>query len=122
MVHPYEKCCKKITDDVDVKVTGTTQNLNIQNYHLGKFMREFSKIGFDALQEVQQPDGDTIWAMDMVIDNQDFNFYLSKAEILNTITLAEVQSEQQIDEIASKYKIEKDRSYIIIDGKKYWRW
>jgi hypothetical protein len=97
----------------------TTQNLNIQNYRMGKFMREFSKTGFDGLQEVKQPNGDTVWVMDTAIDNQDFNFYLSQSEILSTVTLEEVKNEQQIKEVASKYNIKEEQTYITIDGKKY---
>jgi hypothetical protein len=97
----------------------TTQDLNIQNYRMGKFMREFSKTGFDGLQEVTQPNGDTAWVMNTAIDNQDFNFYLLKSEILSTVTLEEVKNEQQIKATASKYNIKDDQTYITIDGKKY---
>ncbi len=97
----------------------TTQNLNLQNYRMGKFMREFSKIGFDGLQEVKQPNGNTIWAADMAIDNQDFNFYLDQAEILSTVKLTEVKSQEEIQKMAKKYKVDPKKTYIVIDGKKY---
>ncbi|MGD1700945.1 hypothetical protein [Dapis sp. BLCC M229] len=97
----------------------TTINLNTQNYRMGKFMREFSKIGFDDLQEVVQPNGDTAWVMDRTIDNQDFNFYISQVDILSTITLTEVNSEEEIQQKAKEYKIKPKQTYITIDGIKY---
>jgi len=98
---------------------GTTQTLNLQNYRMGKFMREFSKTGFDGLQEVQQPNGDTVWVIDTAIDNQDFNFYLSQADIVSSVQLTEVQNDQQIKDTAKQYNIDPQQTYIVIDGKKY---
>jgi hypothetical protein len=97
----------------------TTQELNLQNYRLGKFMRMFSETGFDGLQEVEQTNGDTVWTMVAAIDNQDFSFYVSKSGVLGSVVLDEVQSEQQIDDMAAKYNIEPEKTYIIIDGVKY---
>lgn len=97
----------------------TTNVLNLQNYRMGKFMREFSKIGFDGLQEVRQADGRTVWVADMAIDNQDHNFYLDQVEILNSVNLVRVQNDQQIQEMAAKYKIDPTQTYIDIDGVRY---
>jgi hypothetical protein len=96
-----------------------TQYMSLQSYRQGKFMQTFSKLDFDGLQEVQQPDGNTIWTAEQTIDNQDFNFYLSKAEILQSITTTEVTSQSQIDDTAKKYNIDPKSTYITIDGKKY---
>lgn len=97
----------------------TTKNLNIQNYRMGKFMREYSKTPFEDLQEVPQSNGDTAWVMDAAIDNQDYNFYITKSNILSSVTLTEVKSQQEIDAAAKKYKIDPTQTYITIDGKKY---
>lgn len=108
----------RITGNKEVN-RGTTLYMTEQSYRLGKFMRVFSKTRFEDLQEVPQQNGDTIWAMGMEIDNQDFNFYLSKAEILSSIELTEVRSQAEIDAMAEKYKIERGQTYVEIDGRKY---
>lgn len=97
----------------------TTINLSTQVYRFGKFMREFSKFDFDNLQEVKQSNGSILWTVDMAIDNQDFNFYLDQAEIIRSLNLAEVQNDQQIKDMAEKYNVAEDKTYIFIDGKKY---
>jgi len=113
-------------DGMVSKVTGsqtlndaTTQYMSQQSYRQGKFMQTFSKLDFEGLQEVDQPNGDTVWTAVQTIDNQDFNFYLSKAEILQSVTTTEVTSQSQIDETAKKYNIDPQSTYITIDGKKY---
>lgn len=108
----------RITGNQTVNDT-TTQYMSQQSYRQGKFMQTFSQLDFEGLQEVQQPDGDTVWAAVQAIDNQEFNFYLSKAEILQSITLTEVTSQSQINETANKYNIKPEATYITIDGKKY---
>lgn len=57
--------------------------------------------------------------MDTAIDNQDFNFYVTKSDILSSVTLTEVKNQAEIDAAAKKYKIDKTQTYITIDGKKY---
>lgn len=97
----------------------TTINLSNQNYRMGKFMQELSKIGFEGLQEVKQQDGNTIWAADMQIDNQDFNFTIDQNAILNTLNFAEVQTDSEIEDKAKEYNIKAEQTYIVINGKKY---
>lgn len=97
----------------------TTKYLSMQNYRMGKFMREFSKTGFEGLQEVTQSNGNTLWVADMEIDNQDFSFYLDQSEILSTITLTAVNNELEIADMAAKYNINPESTYIEIDGVKY---
>lgn len=107
-----------LTGDQPINST-TTVNLSTQNYRLGKFMREFSQTSFEDLQEVTQPNGSVIWAMDTAIDNQDFNFYVSQLDLLQSVTLTEVQSEAQIEALAREYDISTSQTYIVIDGTKY---
>lgn len=97
----------------------TTKYISIQNYRMGRFLKEFSKIGFEGLNEEQQEDGSTIYAADMAIDNQDFNFYIDQSEILSSIKLTEVLSEKEIENAASKYDVKPEQTYIVMDGKQY---
>ncbi len=113
-------------DGIVSQVTGgqtvnheTTQVMSLHSYRQGKFMQTFSNLNFEDLQEVPQADGNTVWTAVQTIDNQDFNLYLSKGEILQSITTTEVTSQSQIDEMAKTYNIDPQKTYITIDGKRY---
>lgn len=97
----------------------TTTNLTMGTYRLGKFMRQVSGMNLEDLQEVQQPNGNVVWAATAAIDNQNYNFTLNQGEILSSVKLTAVTSDREIQAKATQYKIDKQQTYIVIDGTKY---
>ncbi len=102
--------------DMDPKATSI---LSMQNFRLSKFMKETTSIAFDDLQVVPQDDGDTWYTAVSTIDDEQFSFHISNYEMIKSINFLLVTSEEDIEQRAKKYKIDKEKTYIIIDGKKY---
>lgn len=101
---------------VDAKVT---QEVVQHNLRQAKFLKNLGEIPFEDLQEVKQKNGDTIWAATQTIDNENFNFYISQAEVLGSIQLTEIKSDKEIEDLAKKHEITQQQTHIVVDGKRY---
>ncbi len=96
-----------------------TKQLSNASFLQGKFFKSFSKVDFDKLKTEKKKDGDETWSYTKKIDKTNHHLIIEKSNVLSSITLTEVKSQSEIDTIAKKYDIDKDETYITVDGKKY---
>lgn len=97
----------------------TTIGLSREAFQRGKFFRAFSSRGFRGLSATKLPSGDEIWSYERRIDGTPHKLTLQKSTILSTIRLNEVTSDEEIEAMAKKYRLEKSQTYIEFKGKKY---
>lgn len=96
-----------------------TKQLANESFAQGQFFKAFSKVSFDDLTKTNQSNGDETWSYSKTINGINHSVTMTKSDILSSITLTEVNNQSEIDEIAKKYNIDKEETYISVDGKKY---
>lgn len=97
----------------------TTKQFSNTAYLQGKFFKSFSTIDFNSLKSDVLDNGDEIWSYKENVKGVEHFMSMQKSNILGSVALQEVKSQEEIDAVASKYNIDPNSTYIIIDGKKY---
>jgi len=97
----------------------TTKNISQEMFLQGKFFKSFAETTFEDLRQEQHPDGQIKWNYTSNVDGVNHSISMSNADILGSIGLTEVTDEIQIQVLAQKYNIQADKTYITVNGKKY---
>lgn len=97
----------------------TTKTLAQIAFNQGQFYKAVSKVDFNKLATSQKSNGDETFTYTKTVNGQSHTLTMRKSDMLESVVLEEVKSQSQIDAVAKKYKIDRETTYITVDGKKY---